>query len=643
MPKVISHALVLPDRDFNQWYQAAQAYIQKFERVAVIRSPRGFNLNRFRNITAVAAPAVWMSDNAVEHIRRVYPAVVRVDVVRATTPEELRSALAARVAANDRYGETINSGRHLDDRFVLDWPVSAAGSRIVQGFNSDLGDGKRLEGLMIAAPRGTQVKAGIGGVVATVIRQQTALGFGEYVQISTNFRGQAYLVTYAGLQNISVQAGANVSSVSAIGQSGGDAIRLVVQTPGRGLGGYQLPDVVDPTPLIYWEGLRLRSISGGLRIREKPGTQFNVLTTVFPIDFLEPMEQHGRTLLKIGQQDQWALVRAPNGIEAHAAAWLMTTLDMDDVLEVFPGVNPVGINLDVVHPLGKPRPERLGRMGWVRLPYNVSYNPDNNTYGNTDIEGAFRRYQPYIRQYAAAGYKVMLVLTHQTFGEGAGYVWPQMGDNDWRGYAARFGQVVGQVARQFAGQNLVHAYQIWNEQDAPHGAGSSVTLSPQNYAAILAESIRAIRGVDRSALILTGGHTGGPVAGPNYARATLAALPAGVAPDGIATHPYGRGVTVGVPYAIFGHIDEEIRNYGAIFPERPLWITEWGVLDRPDDNPADVTRYASEIINYVRARYAGKIATLLWYAWAQGMHNGYGLVGTNDQPRQPLYDQFTRG
>jgi hypothetical protein len=27
---------------------------------------------------------------------------------------------------------------------------------------------------------------------------------------------------------------------------------------------------------------------------------------------------------------------------------------------------------------------------------------------------------------------------------------------------------------------------------------------------------------------------------------------------------------------------------------------------------------------------------MVWYAWAQGMHNGYGLVGPDDKPRQPL-------
>jgi hypothetical protein len=33
----------------------------------------------------------------------------------------------------------------------------------------------------------------------------------------------------------------------------------------------------------------------------------------------------------------------------------------------------------------------------------------------------------------------------------------------------------------------------------------------------------------------------------------------------------------------------------------------------------------------------------MWYAWADGMHNGYGLVNTSDQPKQPLYDRFLKG
>ena len=91
---------------------------------------------------------------------------------------------------------------------------------------------------------------------------------------------------------------------------------------------------------------------------------------------------------------------------------------------------------------------------------------------------------------------------------------------------------------------------------------------------------------------------------------------------------------------MFGHIDESVWAYSAVLPDKPLWITEWGVLDRPQDPPANIARYATDMIRYLKRQYPGRIAVLIWYAWAQGMHNGFGLVDQSDQPRPPLTDGF---
>jgi hypothetical protein len=385
----------------------------------------------------------------------------------------------------------------------------------------------------------------------------------------------------------------------------------------------------------------VRATGDGLRLREKAGTQFKSLAQANVIDALDVLELHGRALAKIGVKDQWLQVRH-GGIDAYAAAWLLQTFDMDEIYEVFPGVDMLGMNLDYMHPLGRPAPQRLTGLGWIRLAYNVSFNPDNNSYGNQNLDATFQRYRPFLQAYAQAGFKIMLVLTHQTYGEGAGYVWPQMNDDRWRReFTPKWLDIVRRIAGQFKGSGLVHCYQIWNEQDAPPEAQASVTLPAPTYGYLLGETIKAIRAIDSTAKIISGGHTGGPVKGSQYARAALAST-GGVVPDGVAVHPYGRGVTLNTPYTIFGHIDEEVRAYGSILPDRPIWITEWGVLDRPNDNPNDVLGYASSVINYLRSRYPGRIATLLWYAWATGMHNGYGLVDTRDQPRQPFHDAFLR-
>jgi hypothetical protein len=33
---------------------------------------------------------------------------------------------------------------------------------------------------------------------------------------------------------------------------------------------------------------------------------------------------------------------------------------------------------------------------------------------------------------------------------------------------------------------------------------------------------------------------------------------------------------------------------------------------------------------------------MIWYAWAQGMHNGYGIVDGGGNARAPLTDRFLK-
>jgi hypothetical protein len=238
---------------------------------------------------------------------------------------------------------------------------------------------------------------------------------------------------------------------------------------------------------------------------------------------------------------------------------------------------------------------------------------------------------------------VLLVFTHQTYGEGAGYNWAQMDSNRWKELTGKFADVLRRIALQYKDQNIVHAFQIWNEQDAHAGAEASVTLPAADYGYMLAETIKAVRSVDPNIKIITGGHTGGPQKGSKYARETIAAMPAGIRPDGIAIHPYGRGPE-GAPkkYMHFGKIDEEIEFYGPIMPDKPLWFTEWGVLNASGEPAAEISKYASMFVQHLKTQYPGKVAAAIWYAWAMGMHNGYGLVAENDQPKEPLLTDFLK-
>jgi hypothetical protein len=631
MKSTISHALVLPNQDFNEWLRAADAYIKAFERVAVVRSPAGNDLNRYRNVTAVQAPAVWVGNDALSHIRRVYPMVVRVDVIRCATPSDLNAALQPRIQLKDRYGEKITPG-NIFDRFTLEWPSDARPARITRGFNDrSVPDGKPNEGIDLHAPPGTPIRAAASGVVASVVRQPTALGYGQYVQISSTVGGLTYLVTYARLTSIRVSMGQSVKLGDIIGSAEADGIKLVVQQPGRGLGGYILPDVVDPTMMIYWQDLRLRINVSGLRIRERPGTEFRVIGQLTPFDRSETLEPHGRTLQKVGRPGEWLKIRSPQTVEGYSAAEYLTADDSEGLS----ALNMTGVNLDMLHPLGKPAAERLKGLGWVRFAYSVSMDR-----GSTDLDAAYNFYAPFIDRYAKAGLKVILVLTHQTYGEGQGYVWPNMDLGRWRELTARFSDFARRIAQRFVGRSQIAAYQIWNEQDtAPQNAHAAVPIPAPVYGGLLTDSIRAIRSVDPTTYIITGGHVGGPGLGAAYAREALAAMPSGIRPDAIACHSYGRG-PVGNKYSPFGSIDEDVDAYSKVLPGAPVWITEWGVLDRPDDPAGEVADYAVAFVRRLKTLYSSRVAAAVWYGWADTMHNGYGLVNRSDQPKQPLYDRF---
>ena len=184
--------------------------------------------------------------------------------------------------------------------------------------------------------------------------------------------------------------------------------------------------------------------------------------------------------------------------------------------------NLTGVNLDELEPLGTPNPELLGDLGWIRLPYNVS-----NGTGSLDVEEAYVRYQPLIEEYVNNGFKTILVLTHQTYGEAQEEFlpWSEMTDSKWRLLSDELAIMACQIAKQYAEQGIVTVYQIWNEQDAPIGARASVGMSNENYAYMVTRVAQAIRAADRNALIITGGYVGGPGLGAEHARRMTRLLP----------------------------------------------------------------------------------------------------------------------
>ncbi|MCB9453834.1 MAG: peptidoglycan DD-metalloendopeptidase family protein [Anaerolineaceae bacterium] len=548
----------------------------------------------------------------------------------------------------------------------IQWPSAARPASITTPFDPKTG----IVG--IHAPQDTTIFAGADGMVE-------AAGDG-YVQVTS----ESYTLTYANLKTVTVQGGQSVAAGDALGTCAGPELRLTL---------YQ---TLDPTEMLVEPDDKetketgtiekpeavyvVPNVRSELNVRTAPDSSVpNVVGTVTPLDTLESLEDADTTAAKLGKKDQWLKVRNLTGtIEGFTAAWLLVpyTGPIPPEIPKLPETGITGMNLDFYNERGNPGPALMKGIGWVRVKFNVSLDPTkphedgdpHHRYGNTDIEGKFNYYKQQLQPYVDAGMKVLMVFTHQLYGEAArkpdgGFKYNFAGmynePKAWDEFIPIYADFAKRSAKLFAGTGLVHAYQIWNEQDtAPEHARAAVPIKATDYGRMLAQTIQAIREVDKTTPIITGGHVGGPVSGKAYAEAAIKemkrAFPQAPLPDGIACHSYGRaGVldqnakTFG--YGRFGLIDDDVIAYSQVLPGKPIWITEWGVLDqsRPESDkriaPTDeVTDYAVNFINKLKDKFPGKVTSAMWYAWAHYMDNGYGMVDRDGKPNGDLLKKFAK-
>lgn len=533
-----------------------------------------------------------------------------------------------------------------DSPFTIAYPTDARPLQIVRRFNDVGTDGLPYEGVDLYAPAGSRVLAGAGGKIKKVVTAEDGKGWGAYVVVKTEHNGVKYRVTYAHLNPAAmpVTKGQQVGVGDVLALTAVDSQRLtvVMQASVGGRSGYRVSKVVNPKKFISISGFRLQPIDNGLRLRAQPSTEAEILGKVNQWDLLKTPLKDYQAIWKAGQEGKWIEVITPSGGAAFVAAQYIKAISKDDGPGGIVGIPLRGMNLDLYQANGAPPAEPLSNLGWIRINFNVSYNPQNGTYGNTDVAAAFARYYPAIKQYAANGNKVILVLTHQFYGEGAGYVWEQMNTPQWQTLTAQYTLMASQAAALFGSERLVYAYQIWNEQDTqPQDARAAVPMPSSDYAHLFTQATLAVRASDPQAKVITGGHITGSTLGPQYARQVLSLLPEAAYPDGLAFHPYGLG-PVGSPYNVFGTIDDAVRVWSGVLPNRPLWITEWGVLDHQGDDSqvAPIATHAQGFISTLEQQFPGLVAAAVWYAWADGMDNGYGLVNASNQPKEPLYSSY---
>lgn len=266
--------MLLPRNNYFRWVAAARDYVIRY---GVNLTPEPDTAGRFGGgqqvITVAVAPGEYPQGDIVGWFGQNYPNVM-LDPIEAPTPEDLKAVLAARLAANDRYGR-------LSKAFRLAWPTEYPKITQPFGANPDIYRRWNLpghEGVDIRAPDGARIFACAAGTVFQVHDGRDNHPYGVHVRIQ---HADGYQTIYAHLREALVQvndvvkAGQVIGLADSTGNSSGSHLHLTLKKAGAtaaGLTNYR-SDIIDPTPFLVFPGADLPAPGGdgGPRYDWPPG------------------------------------------------------------------------------------------------------------------------------------------------------------------------------------------------------------------------------------------------------------------------------------------------------------------------------------------------------------------------------------
>jgi murein DD-endopeptidase MepM/ murein hydrolase activator NlpD len=253
------HIVLLPRQDYYQWIRAARDYVQVFGANLTGNPDRAGEYMRPQQVITIAdVPNGYLGSpvggDVKSWFRHHYPDV-RLDPIPAHTPEDLRSILASRIVANDRYGRQTSP-------FYLKWPTDYP--LITQAFGANPSIYRRYgfpghEGVDIRAPANANVYACAEGTVFEVHDGSGGLPYGRHIRIQHR---DGYQTVYGHLKqslvtvNHLAHTGEKIALADSTGNSTGSHLHLTLKKVGAtqmGLTKYP-KDVIDPTPYLVWPG-----------------------------------------------------------------------------------------------------------------------------------------------------------------------------------------------------------------------------------------------------------------------------------------------------------------------------------------------------------------------------------------------------
>jgi len=272
-----------------------------------------------------------------------------------------------------------------------------------------------------------------------------------------------------------------------------------------------------------------------------------------------------------------------------------------------------GMNIDPANPAGHPTPQQLLDIGvrWVRVEWKATHGL------------AF--YDEAIAAYRDAGLEVLLIVDYAS-------VPPKprsdAGDATWVAYLQTFTTRLRDLAAHY--RDSVDAWQIWNEPDLfDPGGAYDPGVPARHFGAMLRDGVAAIRPYS-SRLVVTGGLASG---NPGYLRAARDAV-GGLFVDAVAVHPYGQRAPDGWPRSDWGFGDMSGLFDAYLVFGLPLWVSEIGTIDEPLQ-----AQYLENVYRLARDSYSGRVQTVFWFCWSDGMVPPFGILRSSGEPK-PAYDRY---
>lgn len=243
--------VLLPKQNYYEWVAAVKDYVLRFGPNVTPDPQSAANYYAPNQVITIANPPDGYGRDIVQWFKDNYPNI-RLDVINASAPGDLKNALAARIANNTQFAQESAP-------FTLRWPTDYP--KITQPFGVNADVYRRFglpghEGLDIRAPMGTNVYAAADGAVFQVndgVQQGGGThAYGIHVRIQHRDGYQtiyAHLTKYLVAAGQQVKAGDLIGLADSTGNSTGSHLHLTLKKQGATAAGLtNFPnDIIDPT------------------------------------------------------------------------------------------------------------------------------------------------------------------------------------------------------------------------------------------------------------------------------------------------------------------------------------------------------------------------------------------------------------